>query len=344
MLGELKSAAQKIARGETTIEIQSASPDAIGSLTESIAEIARANQELALAAEAMGKGDFSVDVRPRGPSDVLGNAIVRMKAALQAYSEKMESLVKTRTEELERSNEDLQQFAHVASHDLKEPLRKMRIYTGRLLEGTKHLEEKDRDVLYKIDQSANRMTHMIEGILDYSSVNASSEPFELTDLNAIVQNVITDLELLINEKHARVYFKELPQVEGAPILLNQLFYNLINNALKFSRPGVAPFISVSHKKLTGENCLRFDPHHNCYELAISDNGIGFNSEYADKIFNTFSRLHSKKDYEGTGLGLALCKKIIHYHSGKIWAESTGAGATFKMILPQKQETRSLASN
>jgi signal transduction histidine kinase len=335
-LKQLKHGARKIAKGETNVQLPLASNDALGALTNCIHDIDNNNRLLAEAADAIGKGDFGVEIRPRSPNDVLGTAIVRMKNSLEAYSEKMEALVKQRTEELERSNKDLQQFAHVASHDLKEPLRKLRVYISLLMKNEANvISDTNKTVLSKIDQAATRMTTMVDGILTYSSTNAAVEHFELVDLNKILNDITSDLELLIQEKNASVNFGKLPKVEGAPVLLNQLFYNLLNNSLKFSRKDVSPVINIECRRLNCADHLQNESH-DCYEIIVEDNGIGFEPEYAEQIFETFSRLHSKTEYEGTGLGLALCRKIVDYHNGKIWAESKGQGSAFRIILPQKQ--------
>jgi signal transduction histidine kinase len=340
-INALTRAAYRLSKGETNVHLVKNSNDAIGSLTESIAEIAKANRELAVAADSIGHGDYNVHLSPRSKGDELGNAILKMKDALRAYSERMEALVDTRTHELERSNMELQQFAHVASHDLKEPLRKVTTFTSHILQRSANLEETQLNMLHKIDQCARRMSGMIDGILAYSSVNGSQEPFEVVDLNAVIQNVKNDLEIVIGEKGATVNSTHLPQIEGAPVLLTQLFYNLINNALKFTLPGVAPVINISCEKVEARVSAAGG---GCYRIVVEDNGIGFDNKFAEKIFNSFSRLHSKAEYEGTGLGLALCKKIIHYHHGSISAESDGQGAKFVLLLPQKQEQRSVLQN
>lgn len=344
MLRDLKKAARKIAKGSTSVSIQPESADAMGSLARSIARIAETNASLASATEAIGNGNFKIKLEPRSEEDVLAHSIIRMKEELRMYSERMEALVRQRTQELEQSNKDLQQFAHVASHDLKEPLRKICTYTERLMiDQESSLSEDSRNYLAKVNQSSLRMMAMIDGILTYSSVSAAKEPFELVDLSTIAETVKTDLELLIEQKNAVVEIRNLPQIEGAPVLLNQLLYNLLNNALKFSRKEVPPVITISCRKLNRGECSGIDSN-NCYELSIEDNGIGFDQQYAEHIFDTFSRLHSKNQYEGTGLGLALCKRIIDYHRGKIWAESRQQGSIFKILLPQTQKIRSLVSN
>lgn len=343
ILRDLEMAAKRIAKGSTGVKVKQESKDVIGSLAYCIAEIAQSNSELAEAAKAIGNGDFHVQVKPRSNEDVLANSIIQMKDALRLYSEKMEALVNQRTEALESSNKDLQRFAHVISHDLKEPLRKISMFSERLvLDESNSLTEDSKNYLAKIGQSSVRMSNMIDGILAYYSVHAAHESFEITDLKAIIENVKSDLELLIEQKSATINIGTLPQVEGVPVLLNQLFYNLLNNSLKFSRDDVPPRIDISCSKNERKNY--FAAGEIFYEITVKDNGIGFETESTEKIFGIFSRLHPQTRYEGTGLGLALCKRIVEYHNGKIWAESNGQGAIFKILLPQKQHVKAVVHN
>jgi signal transduction histidine kinase len=335
-LHKLRLAAEKIAAGETGMHVPVESNDVIGSLAGSILSIDKNNQALTLAATEIGKGNFAVDVRPRSAGDALGNAIIQMKKDLQQYSQKMEELVATRTEELARSNEDLQQFAHVASHDLKEPLRKITTFSNILSNEQKEgLSEKGKLYLQKIEQSSKRMSSMIEGVLAYSTVAAHEQPPETVDLNTILEEVENDLELAIIQKEAQLVYGKLPQVQGTKLLLHQLFYNLVNNALKFSKENVPPVISIVADAVKKSSVVNGSRKEGSFlKLTVSDNGIGFNQGYAERIFGVFSRLNAKDKYEGTGLGLALCKKIVHRHGGEIWAEGTeGEGAVFHIILP-----------
>jgi PAS domain S-box-containing protein len=245
--------------------------------------------------------------------------------------QKLEALVAERTLDLERSNEDLQQFAHVASHDLKEPVRKIKTFTSRLQEELNEtLNEKGRLYLSKIQGAADRMFTMIDGVLTYSTFNAAEQISEYVDLNKVIKNIEIDLEVIFQEKHAIIHYKDLPVLDGSPILIYQLFYNLINNSLKFVKTGVPPNISVTSKTVY------------CHEqpfaqIMVEDNGIGFEQDQAEKIFNTFARLNSKDKYEGTGLGLALCKKIVQRHDGTIEASGlSNKGAVFTINLPLKQ--------
>ncbi len=241
------------------------------------------------------------------------------------FTEKLEAMVKQRTAELQSSNEDLQQFAHVASHDLKEPVRKIKIFSGMLeKDPDSHFSEKGKMFLSKIQSAANRMSDMIDGVLSYSIPNSLSDELEPIDLNEVMGVIEADLELQIHEKHAVLKYQQLPMVQGAAVLVNQLFYNLINNALKFSKMSEPPLISITSSK----------PENGFVEILISDNGVGFEQKMAGKIFDTFIRLNSKDNYEGTGLGLSLCKKIVQRHGGKIEASGIpDKGANIRFTLP-----------
>ena len=252
----------------------------------------------------------------------------------KTIEEKLEALVNERTNELQRSNENLQQFAHVASHDLKEPVRKIKTFTTRLLEEMNEtLNEKGKLYLSKVLGAADRMFTMIDGVLTYSTFNASEQISEMLDLNEVLKTIETDLEVIIQEKHAIIHYKDLPTLEGAPILIYQLFYNLVNNSLKFAKTGEAPLIFIISEIVYNQNRA-------FAQIVIRDNGIGFEQNQSKKIFNTFARLNSKDKYEGTGLGLALCKKIVQRHHGTIEASGqVDKEATFTITLPLKQKEK-----
>lgn len=255
----------------------------------------------------------------------------------KTFSEQMEELVGVRTRELQRSNEDLQQFAHVASHDLKEPLRKIKTFSDRMKEEfSSILPDRAAAYLTKIEKGADRMYDMIDGVLLYSSMEAIRETAEEVDLNDIMQNIQNDLEIIINKKGAVIKCAVLPPVEGVPVLLHQLFYNLINNSLKFAKNNITPRISITaEEEMPGSQLTQYLPSGKTYvRIRLEDNGIGFDQNDAEKIFKTFARLNPKDKYEGTGLGLSLCNKIVERHNGKIWAEGKpGEGAVFNMLLP-----------
>ena len=247
---------------------------------------------------------------------------------LRHSEERLEFLVKKRTEELERSNEDLQQFAHVASHDLKEPIRKIKIFSGLLEEEfNEQLTEEGKAYLSKIQVASERMIIMMEAVLRYAGLDGYQQKIEMINLNDIIQSIQTDLETVIQKKKAVILSDSLPQIQGYATLIYQLFYNLISNSLKFSKAAVPPRIQILYSQVIIDN----KPF---AEFRIIDNGIGFDSENAVKIFQSFARLNSREDYEGTGLGLSLCKKIAERHHGSINAKAeAGIGAEFILQLP-----------
>jgi len=255
----------------------------------------------------------------------------------KTLAEKLESLVEDRTRELHRSNEDLLQFAHVASHDLKEPIRKMLTFGGRLRkEYGGNLPGRAGEYLSKMERAAERMFSMVEGVLKYSSMSATEERFEIVDLNRVIDEIEADLEVLFRQKNAALKKADLPRVQGSKILLYQLFYNLINNSLKFSRAGVVPLITMQTGPVLPEEMepLGLPPGGTFVKIIVEDNGIGFAPDEAERIFSSFTRLNPKDQYEGTGLGLSLCRKIAERHGGTIYAAGEeGKGARFTVLLP-----------
>ncbi|HZH36501.1 MAG TPA: PAS domain-containing protein, partial [Flavisolibacter sp.] len=258
----------------------------------------------------------------------------------KTLAQKLEKLVSERTIELHRSNEDLLQFAHVASHDLKEPVRKIRTFGSRLMHDFgEELPANAKLYLHKMESAAERMYTMIDGVLTYSTLNAMQQANESVNLTDLMQSITTDLEVLIAEKSATITFDHLTAITGSPILLYQLFYNLINNSLKFVAPGVAPVIRISQRAMSRPalTARGLDVGRAYIKITLHDNGIGFHQHDARRIFQTFARLNPKDQFEGTGLGLALCKKIAERHGGLIEAEGkAGEGAAFSVILPLDQ--------
>jgi PAS domain S-box-containing protein len=241
---------------------------------------------------------------------------------------------------LELSNIDLQQFAYVASHDLQEPLRKIQTFTHLINEQHhQELTPRSRQYLGKILSSANRMKTLIIDILKYSQIASVDLKFERVDLQQIITDLLEDFELAITQKKASVTFSELPVLEGIAAEIRQVFHNLISNALKFSKPEEAPRIIIRARRVKERafDSAR-DRHGSYYEISVEDNGIGFNQEYSKQIFTLFQRLNSWDKYEGTGIGLAITKKIIDRHDGLIRAQSAeGKGAEFIMIFPITQK-------
>ena len=240
---------------------------------------------------------------------------------------------------LEASNNDLQQFAYVASHDLQEPLRKIQMYSN-LLKNKLFGDAGEKSITYldKIISSSNRMKALIVDILNYSRLSQNSDSFQLSNLHQIVEDLLDDFDMIIEEKKAVVHVEGLPVCQVTPGQMRQVFQNLISNALKFSREDERPYITIKAHKI-GDDSFESGMVANgpfCY-ISIKDNGIGFNEQYANKIFTLFNRLHTKDKYEGTGIGLAIARKIIDKHNGRIMAKSReGEGAEFIIILPVMQ--------
>ncbi len=231
--------------------------------------------------------------------------------------------VERRAQELSRSNKDLEQFAYVASHDLKEPLRMVSSYLSLLQKRYKGaLDEDAQEYIGFAIEGAQRMNDLVDGLLTYSRIDRSTNPFEIVDMEEVFQIVTTNLEVAIQDSGARLRHDDLPQVMGDRRQMIQLFQNLISNAIKFHN-GSSPDVDVS-ALVTG----------NDWRISIRDNGIGIAPEQSERIFQMFRRLHTRDEYPGNGMGLAISKKIVERHGGKIWVESVlGQGATFCFTVP-----------
>ncbi|WP_336517969.1 sensor histidine kinase [Pollutibacter soli] len=243
---------------------------------------------------------------------------------LEHYQRELEQNI----EELNRSNEELQQFAFVASHDLQEPVRKIIYYSDYLIQhGRNRLSEKDLNYLNIVHSSSLRMRGLIRDLLSYSQVEKNNIRFSEVDLNEIVKSSIREFDILISEKTASVTIGALPDIYGDERMFRQLFDNLLSNALKFSKPERPPVVSVFAEESD-----------NVWKIVVEDNGVGFDEQYLSKIFTLFQRLHDKQSYAGTGIGLAICKKIVEAHNGNIWASSVeGSGTRFFIELPKRNE-------
>jgi signal transduction histidine kinase len=260
------------------------------------------------------------------------NKPVLMTGTVQDVTDrkKIEQSLLQKTFELELSNSNLEKFAYVASHDLQEPLRKILMHTDLLLLTEKErLSERGKGLLEKIVSSTSKMKNLIKDILAYSTIHPEKEK-ESVNLEELLKEVKTELEHSITKNKAIIHSDGLPDANIFPSQIKQLFQNLIANSIKFSKKDTPPVITITHEypdrqKLNG-NYLQID---------ITDNGIGFKKDEADQIFSLFKRLHSQKEFEGSGVGLAICKKVIENHGGKIKAFGRdGEGATFRIILPQ----------
>ncbi|HEY1054905.1 MAG TPA: ATP-binding protein, partial [Emticicia sp.] len=243
-----------------------------------------------------------------------------------------EIMLEEKNKALENSNRELESFNYIASHDLQEPLRKIRTFI-HLIEKSDFDSESSRKYFEKINSSAQRMSDLIQSVLTYSRLSKTGEDFVETDLNKILSEVQTDFELLIKEKNATIKTGKLPVIKANTLQINQLFSNLISNSLKFSTE--KPKITISSKIEKGKQVNPLaNPDQSFVHLIFKDNGIGFPNEFKDKIFNLFQRLHGKSEYSGTGIGLSIVKKIVEQHKGFISAESVdGEGATFHIWLP-----------
>lgn len=241
--------------------------------------------------------------------------------------------------ELRQSNEDLEKFAYVASHDLQEPLRKIQAFGDRLRTKCRdQLDEQGGDYLDRILSSAERMRTLINDLLTFSRVTTKGRSFSPVDLGVVASEVLSDLEARVQQTGGAVDLGPLPTIDADPLQMRQLFLNLLSNALKFHKPGAAPAVAVraepEEPPAPGVPARRF------VRITVADDGIGFDEKYLDRIFQLFQRLHGRSSYEGTGLGLAICRKIIERHGGTITASSSpGEGATFLVRLPSRQPLR-----
>lgn len=246
--------------------------------------------------------------------------------------------LKEQIRQLEASNEELERFAFVASHDLQEPLRKIQSFATLVTDRYGNLfNTESQTFMNKIIHSAERMSKLIKDLLNFSRMSSNREDFRSVSLEAIVQHILDDQELRIKGLNVRIDVGSLPVIQAVPSQLEHLFANLISNALKFLRPDVQPVLSIQAKTIDGNAYSELIEGRQYVEITVADNGIGFDEKYLDHIFNLFQRLHGKNEYEGTGIGLAICKRVVVYHHGFITARSQpNQGTTFVVVLPQRQ--------
>ncbi len=248
---------------------------------------------------------------------------------VQMHNELLEEQVLVRTAELERTTEELTNFAYIASHDLQEPLRKIIVFGDRLAGRFESvLNDAGLDYIERMQKSAIRMKNLIDDLLNFSRITTHSVSFQPVDLNEVIAEVLSDLEVQIEQTKGKVEVTALPTIEAERFQMRQLFQNLISNSLKYHKENIPPVVTVQHKDSSG----------GVEEIWIEDNGKGFDEKYLDRIFRPFERLHSMSEYGGTGIGLAICRKIVGHHKGHLTATSQlGQGATFRVKLLARQE-------
>ncbi len=267
---------------------------------------------------------------------IMGAAYFKIIRDLK-IADKLKFNLEKKNEELIESNKELESFNYISSHDLQEPLRQIQNFTSRLITNEQeNLSDKGKNYLEKVNNAANRMQTLIADLLAYSRAKTGERKFEITDLNTIVEDVTTEFKEIIDEKHATIEVGEMCDVNIIPFQFRQLMHNIIGNALKFSNPDIPPHIKISscnikYSKLDdAKHTLGKEYCH----ISIADNGIGFEPQYKDRIFEVFQRLHDKEKINGTGIGLAIVKKIVENHNGIITATSElKKGATFDIYIP-----------
>jgi PAS domain S-box-containing protein len=293
--------------------------------------------------EAFREGDGTISGIMVVATDITNQVLAQQKIE-EVVAQRTQELAKANAalqqsnQSLSRSNSNLGDFAYAASHDLKEPIRKIHVFADRLKDSlADRLNSNERMYFERMGLAAKRMNTLIEDLLTYSEVSQDMRVTETVDINEVIQQVLSDLDLEIEQKGAAVTVSKLFSVQGHTRQLQQAFHNLIGNALKYSKPGVPPLITIDCTEVAGTDLpegIAIDNDKAYYQITVKDNGIGFDQADANRIFNVFTRLHGMAEYKGTGVGLSIVRKIIENHGGIITAEShPDEGATFKVLFP-----------
>ena len=285
-------------------------------------------------------GFYQVNLVPaKNKEGVFGVLLVSMDIGIFNASEEE---LRNKLYVLESAKESLEQFAYVASHDLQEPLRKIRAFGDRLtVKYAEQLEGNGQDYIARMQNAAERMQRLIDDLLQYSRVGRIRGDAQAINLIELVADVLENVGDSVEKSQAQVWYQGLPTIEGETWQIRQLFQNLISNAIKFRRPDVPPDVRITSREIPSDELSRVRKDHLLntvyYEISVADNGIGFDEKYLDRIFDIFQRLHGRTKYSGTGIGLAICRKIVENHYGAIAARATpGQGATFSIVLPKTQ--------
>lgn len=314
---------QVSATKDYSLRVAKTSRDEIGQLIDGFNEMLR---QLQVRDAELLKARDQLELRVEERTRELQLEILERKRA--------EESIRAVARKLEISNRELQDFAYVASHDLQEPLRKVQAFGDRLkLKYAPQLGPEGADFLDRMQNAAKRMQVLINDLLAFSRVTTKANPFQMVDLNQVLKEVASDLEVRLQQTNGRIEKENLPTIQADPVQMRQLLQNLLSNALKFHKPEEPPVVIVRSTILPPEK----DGEGSKCEIQVADNGIGFDEKYLDRIFTVFQRLHGRGVYEGTGIGLAICRKIVDRHGGTISARSKpGLGAAFIVTLPVEQ--------
>ncbi|MBK0381955.1 PAS domain-containing protein [Pedobacter sp. SD-b] len=314
-------------------------PDEEFENNKSILEKAFRGEEIQLEKDFQDEKTFMIDFKPvKNISGDIFNVMVVMHDITEIKN--VQKSLESKVEELNSSNQDLEQFAYVASHDLQEPLRKIRAFGERLQNKfTDNISPEGLDYVKRMQNASERMQTLIDDLLTFSRVTRTDEVYVKVDLHHQLQKIIEDLEYTIEKKNATIDLMVNHTIDAIPSQIRQLFQNILSNAIKFTKEGVAPLVEIKSEILRGEvlDVKGLEQNKDYCLITFKDNGIGFDQQYADKIFELFQRLHTRDEYQGTGIGLAVCKKIVDKHNGGITVGSKqNEGTIFTIILPLKQ--------